>query len=190
MTSFSAWRPDDVDRVTPFGDIVQIAFHAPDIAAAAQHCAAHLRAGPFFLLENIALSRCLHRGAPAAFDHSSAYGQYGDVMVELIRQNDDQPSAVRDMFSADQPGLHHVAVFVENLDRSLAEAQARGMATALDATTAGGVRFAMVDARAERGCMIEFYEPTSQLSDFYAFVKRQSADWDGADALRPLAPKA
>ncbi|MEM9170831.1 MAG: VOC family protein [Pseudomonadota bacterium] len=177
--------PPDAPRVTPFGPVVQIAYHAPDIARAAGEWRAR-GAGPFFLMEHIALSRCVVHGKPAAFDHSSAYGQCGDVMIELIRQNDDAPSPVRDLFDARTPGLHHLAVFVPTLDDALADAEARGMACALDATTQTGVRFAMVDARADYGCMLEFYARDAALDRFYAFVKRKAAGWDGADPLRVL----
>jgi hypothetical protein len=78
---------------------VQIAYHVPDPAEAAHELAARRGWGPFFLIEHIPLARCLYRGAPAALDHSSAYGQAGDVMIELITQHNAGPSALRDLFA-------------------------------------------------------------------------------------------
>ncbi len=179
-------HPDDVDRTTAFGEIVQIAYHAPDIERAANWFAAALTAGPFFLLEHVGLSKSLYRGKETPFDHSSAYGQFGDVMIELIHQHDDQPSAVRDMYAANEEGLHHLAVFVGSVDIALEDAAAAGMACALDATTTDGVRFVMVDARNAHGCMLEFYERSEPLDKFYSFVKRKSDDWDGSEVLRRL----
>lgn len=168
-----------------FGEAVQIAFHAPDIAAAAARWAA-AKAGPFYLLEHVALARCAYRGRASQFDHSSAYGQCGDVMIELIHQHDDHPSPVRDMYGAKEEGPHHAAVFAADLDATAGACVARGFAIALDATTATGVRFLMADARAECGVMLELYERSEALAKFYAFIRRKSESWDGEAPLRRL----
>ena len=75
----------------PASPIRQIAFFVPDAGAAAKaHHAAH-GSGPFLLAENIPLARATYRGQPAHLDHSSAYGQWGDVMVEFVQQNNPGP---------------------------------------------------------------------------------------------------
>lgn len=169
---------------------IQLAYHVPDIAAAARAAAAAWGWGPFYVLEHVRLARSLHRGRPGVFDHSSAYGQAGELMVEFITQHDDAPSALRDRFSAQESGLHHVACFVPDLSLALAEAGARGEAVALDATTVDGVRFAMVDCVASLGHMLEFYEPGDELLRFYAFIRRKAVDWTGAEPVRFLNRRA
>jgi hypothetical protein len=179
-------RPAEIVRETDFGPVVQIAYHAPDIADAAHWCAKTLNAGPFYLFEHIKLRESHYRGEPAPFDHSSAYGQLSDMMIELIHQHGDNPSAVRDMYDAKTEGLHHLAVFVDDINSALARAASLGMACALDAVTSDGVRFAMADARQRHGCMLEFYEPKAALTGFYAYIKRKSIGWNGEDILRRL----
>ncbi len=181
-----ALLPDEIKRQTAFGPIVQIAYHAPDIARAANWFADTLKAGPFYFFEHIGLRQCAYRGSAASFDHSSAYGQYRDVMIELIHQHGDAPSAIRDMYDARSEGLHHLAIFVDNIDDALERASADEMPSALDAITTDNVRFVMVDARKRHGCMLEFYERTEALTRFYAFIKRKSVDWNGEDNLRRL----
>src|SRR5262245_10459657 len=136
---------------------VQIAYHVPDPAAAAVRYAQTFGWGPFFLMEHIPLERSLYRGNPQRFDHTSAYGQAGELMVELITQHGDEPSALRDMYAAHETGVHHVAYFVPVLSEALHRFRERGMEVALEARTSGGVEFAMVDARGEVGHMLEFY---------------------------------
>jgi len=165
---------------------VQIAYHVPDPERAAHEFAQRFGWGPFFLLEHIPLSRSLHRGVAATFDHSSAYGQGGDLMIELIAQHDDAPSVLRDLFAADQVGVHHVAHFVPSLRASLDEARARGIVIALDACTATGTEFAMLDVAAELGHMLELYEAGPDLVKFYRYVRRCADGWDGKDPLRRL----
>ena len=178
--------PSNVSLQTRFGRVVQIAYHAPDIPAAVDWFTAELGAGPFFLLKAIRLKSCLCYGKPGSFSHSSAYGQLGEIMIELIHQDDDAPSPVRDLFGASSSGLHHVAVFVEDLDATLDAAECAGHTVALDAVTVGGVRFVFLDQRPDFGYMLEFYERCAELNKFYDFVRRKSLAWDGQDPLRHL----
>jgi hypothetical protein len=165
---------------------VQVAYHVPDPVAAAERYAREHGWGPFYLMEHIPLERSLYRGEPARFDHTSAYGQAGDIMIELITQHDDSPSALRDMYTAGEAGLHHVACFVPSLTDALAAHRARGVAVALDARTSTGVEFAMLDLSATLGHMLELYEPGPDLLRFYAFVRKAAVGWDGSRPLRHL----
>jgi hypothetical protein len=171
--------------LTPFKP-VQIAYHVPDPGAAAVRYARTFGWGPFFLMEHIPLASCLYRGRPGTFDHTSAYGQAGDMMIELISQHGEAPSALRDMYAADETGVHHVAYFVPDLQSALASFRDRGLAVALEARTSGGVEFAMIDARSEVGHMLELYEARTGLQRFYDFVRRKAQGWDGSDPLRRL----
>jgi hypothetical protein len=170
--------------VTPALRPVQVAYHVPDPVAAAERCARDYGWGPFVLLEHIALERSFHRGTARPFDHTSAYGQAGDVMVELITQHDDTPSALRDLYAADESGLHHVACFVDDLGSELQRFRDRGSAVALEARTTTGVEFAMIDLSTELGHMVELYEPGPDLRRFYAYVRKLAEGWNGERPVR------
>lgn len=165
---------------------VQIAYHVPDPAAAAERVAEEFGWGPFFLMEHIALERSLYRGRPVEFDHSSAYGQAGDVMVELITQHNDAPSALRDLYAPEASGVHHVACFVPDLRRALQSYERQGRAVALDARTRTGVEFAMVDLHETLGHMLELYEPGPDLQRFYDHVRKAAEGWTGDRPVRRL----
>ncbi len=178
--------PQQISRETEFGPVVQIAYHAPMISLAASYCHRAWGAGPFFQLTHIPLMQSLYRGRLVNFDHSSAYGQCGDVMIELIHQHDDRPSALRDMYDSRTPGLHHLAVFVDDLDAALDQANARHYPIALDAQTRDGVRFIMLDTRERYNAMLELYEASPALTKFYSYVAYKAKDWDGENLLRFL----
>jgi hypothetical protein len=165
---------------------VQIAYHVPDPQTAAERCARDFGWGPFFLLEHIPLLWSRYRGTPAVFDHSSAYGQAGEVMVELITQHNDGPSALRDRYAPHESGVHHVACFVDDLAAALQAHRDRGDAIALEARTRTGVDFAMVDLCATLGHMLELYEPGEDLRRFYAHVRKSAEGWDGSRPVRRL----
>ena len=165
---------------------VQVAYHVSDPEAAAVRCARDFGWGPFFLMEHIPLERSLYRGAPAEFDHTSAYGQAGELMVELITQHNDGPSALRDLFAPHETGVHHVACFVADLPAELQRYRKQDVAIALEARTKTGVDFAMVDVSASLGHMLELYEPNEDLRRFYAHVRKCAEGWDGERPVRRL----
>ena len=145
-------------------------------------------AGPFFISEHIRIAWGEHRGRPTRFVHSSAYGQWGDVMVELFRQEDSEPSPYRDMFTADQEGLHHVAVMVPDLDAAFHRFEASGLpvVTRCGLSETGRVDFAFVDARSTLGHMIELYPATARLQAFYDRVRSAATDWRGENPVRSI----
>ncbi len=166
----------------------QLAYKVNDLEAAA---AAHYRAfgsGPFFVARHVALASSHHRGVERPFDHSSAYGQWGSVMVELVVQHNADDSALHEMYpwGSGAEGLHHAALFVDDLDAEIARFDAEGAPLAQLSVTTGGTAFAFVDTRARLGHMLELYEPTEQLTGFYGFVAEAAQGWDGKDLVREL----
>ncbi|MGA9275922.1 VOC family protein [Ilumatobacter sp.] len=162
------------------GAPVQIAYATDDVHAAARRWVQH-GVGPFFVLEHIALADAEVDGIPSEFDHSSAYGQWGPVMVELICQHGAGPDPV-----VGTSGVHHVASFVDDLDTASAQLSADGFERRLFAHTAGGQGFAFHDARSTLGHLLEIYEQTAGLTRFYSMVRDAAVDWDGTDPIRVL----
>jgi catechol 2,3-dioxygenase-like lactoylglutathione lyase family enzyme len=162
---------------SPLDRIRQIAYAVTDVADAAERFARRTGAGPFFVVEHIPVASAVVFGEPRPFDHSSAYGQWGDVMVELVAEH--TPPIV-----APGSGVHHVACWVDSLDAGIAWGAAQGWPTALLAETTAGQRFAFLDARAELGHLVELYEPTERLVAFFARVAAAAEGWDGSDPVR------
>ncbi|MDD3353817.1 VOC family protein [Zoogloea sp.] len=166
----------------------QIAYFVPDVRAAATQHAALFGSGPFFVASHIPLRKVLHRGRSAELDHSSAYGQWGEVMVEFVQQNNPGPSAFHDMYpeGSGRQGIHHTALFVDTLPAAIARYEAQGFTTALYAEMNDGFAFAMIDTVAACGHMIELYEATDTLTGFYTFVRQAAADFDGHAPVRDI----
>jgi hypothetical protein len=167
--------------------IRQIAYFVPDVREAALEHSRIFGSGPYFVRDSIALRMCRHRGQDARLDHSSAYGQWGGVMVEFVQQNNAGASVFHDLYpeGSGRSGLHHVALFAPDMAGAIAAYEAAGHPLALYAETAeGGLPFAMIDAVAAYGHMIELYPPLPALVGFYAMVEAAAADFDGRDVLR------
>lgn len=162
---------------------MQIAYAVPDAVEAARRWA-ELGAGPFFVREHIPVGDVRLRGEPAEFDHTSAYGQWGAVMVELVQDHGVGPSVVRDMFGPGQSGLHHLAFFVDDLDVATDALDRAGYPLAMSAIAGSGTRFHFVDARSTHGHMLELYAGTEHLRSFYAMVAAAAVDWTGSNPVR------
>lgn len=154
----------------------QIAYAVTDVAAAAATFSGSTGAGPFFVIEHIPLASATVYGHPGEFDHSSAYGQWGTVMVELVVEH--TPPIVPPR------GVHHLAFMVDDLAGGIERCSAQGWPEVLLAATAGGQEFAFCDARGDLGHLVELYEPSARLLGFYEMVARAAQGWDGSDPVR------
>ena len=164
---------------------VQIAYAVPDAWAAADLWATQFGAGPFFVRAHIPLDAVAYRGSPSTFDHTSAYGQWGTLMVELVQDHGTSPSVVRERYAPDESGLHHLAYFVDDLDGVTAGLVDSGYTLAMTARTSN-TRFHFVDAVATLGHMIELYQRSDRLDAFYDKVRSAALGWDGSDPVRPV----
>lgn len=142
------------------GQPVQIAYAVDDISEAARTWGDR-GVGPFLVRAHIELSDCRINGEPGTFDHSAAYGQWGDVMLELIVIHEPRTAV---------SGLHHLAFFVDDLTAASADLTRRGWPESLWARTPGGTAFAHHDAFAELGHAVEIYERTDSMRRLYAAV--------------------
>ena len=166
---------------------VQLAYFVNDIREAASRAAETVGAGPFFVIDRIELEWGEHRGERCEFLHSSAYGQWGELMMELVQQDEEGPSPFRDLYAPGEEGLHHIASFVSSVEETIEAYQNLGCPLAARAVTKnGGSEFAFIDTTARNGHMLEIYEPTEALSGFYAYVRKASLGWDGRDPVRGL----
>ena len=172
--------------MTPNYPIVQVAYFVEDIEAAAKQMHRTFGAGPFFVLKNIELQSGVHRGDDCRFIHSSAYGQWGEIMMELVQQESEGPSPFRDLYEDGQSGLHHLATIVPDQQQAYASYRAAGYEVATIAVTSGGTEFAFIDAIEELGHFIEVYEESETLREFYKMVQAASIGWQGTNLLHFL----
>lgn len=155
-------------RPAGLGAPVQVAYAVADVHAAAARWTATTGAGPFFVLEHIPLAVARVDGVDGDFDHSSAYGQWGSVMVELVQEH--TPPLVEP-----GSGVHHLAFMVDSLPAAQMSCAEKGWPELLWARTGGGQEFAFMDARADLGHLVELYEPSPALLAFYAKVAAAAA---------------
>lgn len=167
----------------------QLAYFVPDVREAALNHHRLFGSGPYFVAEHIPLRASLHWGQECPLDHSSAYGQWGDLMIEFVQQNNPGPSAFHDMYPehSGRFGFHHVAMFVDDVDAACSDFANQGMGTAFRAEMNDGLVYAFVDAMDRYGHMLELYAPVPQITGFYAMVADAAKSFNGGDVIQNIA---
>lgn len=169
------------------GRLVQVAYRVGDLAAGCRRWASTMGAGPFLVREHLPVQATYH-GAPAVYDHSAAFGQWGPLMLELITVHDAGPAPLAEALMHDQPGqLHHVACFVDDLDLSSAMLQEQGAPLLFELTSSSGMHVRFHDGRELLGGLIELYVANEHLQAHYDAVGELAAGWDGRHPVRDMA---
>ncbi len=164
--------------------LVQIAYRVPDLEAACREWAERVGAGPFLIRRHMAVT-ATHDGAPAVYDHSAAFGQWGPLMLELVELHECKPASMREVFEHDGPGqVNHFACFVDDLDVASAALEAQGFPLVLDLVSSSGMQVHFHDARSLVGGILELYVGTEHLRAHYDHVAALARDWDGTDVVR------
>jgi hypothetical protein len=153
-----------------------------DVRAGAADWASRLGAGPFVLLSHIELAP--FADPSITFDHSSAFGSWGNIMVELMEVHELQPASLREDFL--RPGLHHVTWFAPSLVEESRRLEQLGWPVFLSPTTPTGMTFTYHDARRDLGHFVNLYEKGEGTAAHYARVKELASGWDGSDPVREL----
>ena len=163
----------------------QIAWAVPDLRAAVDQWTDGMGIGPFFVYEHVQLSGYKYRGRPFELDQSIAIAQAGTVQLELIQVHTEEPTPFSEVIPKTTPGMHHVAVMASDLEAEIAAYTSRGYEILAEGDTSG-VRFAMIDAWAKHGCMIELLADHPLLHQSAKMIADAAAQWDGTDPIRPF----
>ena len=172
---------------TPALAITQIAFVVPDAIEAARAHSRRYGSGPFWAVEHYPLHVHRYRGKESVIDVTSVYGQWGNITAEFVQQHDDEPSAYRDLVKKGESRIHHFAMFVDDLDKRIAQYEAEGCEAALYGETFPNRlgRYAIMDTSKQLGVMTELYEEEGT-RPFYDHLKKSAEGFDGTDPIRRM----
>lgn len=188
---FPPIRPQSTE-ILPFGprlgEVMQVAYVVPDLAAAMAHWHERLGVGPFFHFPRFPLLDAHYRGEPCELNVDIGLAYSGGMCFELIQQNDNSPSVYREVVEAKGYGFHHWAVSTRNFDGLIADYASKGDALALYGVAAVGARAAYIDTMATLGGMIELIELKPEVELLFSAIRDASKDWDGEDPVRAFAP--
>jgi methylmalonyl-CoA/ethylmalonyl-CoA epimerase len=170
--------------ISAIGPVMQIAFVPADFDAAIQHWTQVMGVGPFFLIENIRLEGMRYLGRPSDCIFTIALAYWGDIQVELIRQENDSPSIY---LGKEGGALHHSCVLTDNINHARRIAIDAGADILVEAKVGDDGAVLYVDTGGGPGSIVEILQPTSGSEGLFAMVKDAGKNWDGSNPLRTLA---
>lgn len=159
------------------GPVRQLGYVTGDVEAAAMQWVNAGVAGPFFLMRKAVFQDWSHEDQTAPITLDIAFGQSGDVMVELIAPKDGAVDLYRpEMPKEDACRPHHLGYLVKDLARA---GQALGSARkVVRASLDSQNYFEYFDTRPLFGHFTELIEECPETEQFFDLARRAAQEWD------------
>jgi hypothetical protein len=157
--------------------INQLGYIVDDLEEAARAHSALFGSGPFLYLDPITMDKFDYKGKPITVTTQIAYGQYGDVQIELIKVL----SEPNPYFEDGSIGFHHVSVWVDDFEGAIADFAEAGFKPICEMVSGGGLHIAYIDCREKWGHCVEIHSP---IKGFWDSVANKAKDWDGQEPFR------
>lgn len=169
----------------PMGGVAQTAFTVPDLGAAIHTWATDMRAGPFFVLDNVLTPGQTYRGQESRADLTLAMGFAGHMLIELIQPLDDNPSVFRETIDTRGYGFHHLGIACDDVDAASEDYRQRGYREVYRAAVPTGGEVVYLDngSGAEWG-FLELLPVTPGMDETFTRFWNASRHWDGSDPVR------
>ena len=177
---------DDFSFGPSDNSIIQIAYSVADIEQAMREYSALLRVGPWFLIGPFVPPKGFYRGAPTKAHFSLALAYNGQLMVELIQQHDNEPSAVQETLKArGAHGFHHWAVGARDFEKTAAHYRSLGYQEAFTDTAPAplGCRVIYFDTTRDLPGMLEVIEINAATEQAFHKIYQAAREWDGKDFI-------
>ncbi|MEZ0366630.1 VOC family protein [Mycobacterium sp. pUA109] len=167
----------------PNRNFMQICWVVTDLDAAINSWVHGAGVGPFFRFGAVPFTGGRYRGKDAAFPPVSAAIAYaGDVQIELVCQDNDEPGVFRDLFSRGQSGLHHMALICEDYETERDIYLDAGAELAFEGELDGS-RTCWVDTSPTLGFMVELLENSPARADAFTAMRAAAETWDGTHSI-------
>ena len=171
--------------ITALGPVGQLAYLPADFDAAVRYWTQVMGIGPFYLLPNVALGGMMYRGRPSGAIFSIAIAYWGDVQIELIRAENDEPGIYTGEYAVTDR-LHHICIFVDSIAEARAAAVAAGAEVLVEGRVGEDGAVIYVDPGGGPGHVIELLQNMTGADAIFQMIKDAGKDWDGSEPLRVL----
>jgi hypothetical protein len=163
--------------------IHHVGYVVEDLRSGTEAFTRQFGAGPFFGMEHMVFDEVTYRDGPAVYDHSSAFGAWGSILVELTQVHDAQPPEFREALVAPGAGIGHIGFVVPSLSEETERLEAIGL-VAFHTGKTGPASAVWFEGGPLFGHPIEVLQERDQILGFYAMVRAAAIDWDGSEPLR------
>jgi len=166
-------------RPFPNRNFMQMCWLVPNLSAAIDSWVHNAGVGPFYCFDEVPFVDGRHRGRPAKFPAVAAGIAYaGDIQIELVCQDNDEPGVFRDLFPRGQFGFHHMALVCQDYEAERDNYIAAGAELAFEGQLEGS-RTSWVDTSPTLGFMVELLEASPARTAAFATMRAAAETWDG-----------
>ena len=173
------------NSIAALGPIGQLAFLPSDFDAAVRYWTEVMGVGPFYLLPNVSLGDMRYKGQPTGAVFSIAIAYWGDVQIELVRPENDEPGIYTGEYAV-RDRLHHVCIFVDSIADARAAVARAGGEILVEGKVGEDGAVIYVDPGAGPGHVVEILQNMSGAGGLFQMIKDAAKDWDGTEPLRTL----
>ncbi len=169
--------------ISAIGPVMQFAFVPKDFDTALRHWTETMGVGPFFLIENNFLTDGKYLGEPYHCVFSIAIAYWGDVQIELVRQENDAASIYR---GAEGEALHHTCILTDDIVEARRIAEEAGATVLVEGKVGADGHVLYVDTGGGPGTIVEILQSATGTAGLFGMIKAASVGWDGSEPLRKL----
>lgn len=164
--------------------IRQLGYVTDDIEAAAMEWVKSVGAGPFFVMKGMGFQTWSYCGVPQDMTLDIAFGQVGDLMVELIRPNGPWPNVYGEAMPSGGCRAHHHGYLVGDLDAAAAKL---GGTQITQAQLSAETELRYFDCSQPLGLFVELITDSAESRGFFELSAKAAREWDGiTDPVRPF----
>jgi len=167
------------------GTAFQLAYMEADFDEALSRWNA-LGVGPFYRM-GLIFDDIEFQGRMTELDIDIAFSHWGDIQIEIIRQNnDDQPSIYLDWQTSKNRAIHHIGVMVDDIAAARAQLEATGYEIVFHKKMQGQGEF-MYGKSPHAPGLIELAKLAPPATAAMARLRSECAKWDGTRPLREFS---
>lgn len=169
-----------------FGAIMQLGYVVENIEESIDHWVKSVGAGPFYMIDSVAMDHYYYRGEHTELELSLCFGYWNDMQIELIHQLSPAESFYSRALRETPNQLNHVATTVANLDELLDRHDLRNHVIQ-SGKVPPSLQFVYLENFLPGGLYLELVETPEPMLQSYAAMREVARHWDGHEPIRPMA---
>lgn len=164
------------------GQLFQLAYMAEDFDETLARWNA-IGVGPFYAMRGVHLKNIEYRGQTTELNIDIAFSYWGDIQIEVIRQNNDQPSIYLDWQKARKREIHHLGVMVQDMAAARAYLEASRYKAVYHKVAEGHGEFTYLQSPDSPDLLeLVVHEPGEAAA--FVRLRAETEKWDGSGPVR------